>query len=95
VPSWDSIRGPEPERSAERKRITAEWSAIPLAGTSTALNYPAGTQFVFYGNFSNGMAIGTIQATTSGPFTFIAVEASGPPSMSVKNYPPAVPSLKA
>src|ERR1700721_239203 len=59
--------------------------SISLPGTSTALNYPAGTQFLFTGNFVNGQAIGTIQATTSGPFTFIAVEASGPPSMSVKN----------
>jgi hypothetical protein len=59
--------------------------SITLAGSSTAINYPAGTQFLFSGNFSNGQAIGTIQATTAGPFTFIAVEASGPPSMSVKN----------
>src|SRR5580700_1127929 len=59
--------------------------SITLAGTSTALNYPAGTQFLFTGNFVNGQAIGTIQATTAGPFTFIAVEANGPPSMSVKN----------
>jgi hypothetical protein len=59
--------------------------SITLTGTSTALNYPAGTQFLFTGNFVNGQAVGTIQATTSGPFTFIAVEASGPPSMSVKN----------
>jgi len=63
---------------------TAAFS-ITLAGSSTALNYPAGTQFLFTGNFANGQAIGTIQATTSGPFTFIAVEASGTPSMSVKN----------
>ena len=59
--------------------------SITLSGTSTALNYPAGTQFLFTGNFVNGQAIGTIQATSAGPFTFIAVEASGPPSMSVKN----------
>jgi hypothetical protein len=59
--------------------------SITLTGTSTALNYPAGTQFLFTGNFVNGQAIGTIQATTAGPFSFIAVEASGPPSMSVKN----------
>jgi hypothetical protein len=63
---------------------TAAFSII-LAGSSTAINYPAGTQFLFSGNFSNGQVIGTIQATTAGPFTFIAVEASGPPSMSVKN----------
>src|ERR1700683_1627861 len=59
--------------------------SVTLTGTSTALNYPAGTQFLFTGNFVNGQAIGTIQTTTAGPFTFIAVEASGPPSMSVKN----------
>jgi hypothetical protein len=59
--------------------------SITLSGTSTALNYPAGTQFLFTGNFVNGQAIGTIQATTAGPFTFMAVEANGPPSMSVKN----------
>jgi len=59
--------------------------SITLSGTSTALNYPAGTQFLFTGNFANGQAIGTIQATTAGPFTFMAVEANGPPSMSVKN----------
>jgi hypothetical protein len=63
---------------------TAAFS-ITLAGSSTAINYPAGTQFLFSGNFMNGQVIGTIQATTAGPFTFIAVEASGPPSMSVKN----------
>jgi hypothetical protein len=63
---------------------TAAFS-ITLAGSSTAINYPAGTQFLFSGNFMNGQIIGTIQATTAGPFTFIAVEASGPPSMSVKN----------
>jgi len=63
---------------------TAAFS-ITLAGSSTAINYPAGTQFLFSGNFMNGQVIGTIQATTAGPFAFIAVEASGPPSMSVKN----------
>jgi len=59
--------------------------SITLAGTSTALNYPAGTQFLFSGNFVNGQAIGTIQATTAGPFSFVAVESNGPPSQSVKN----------
>ncbi len=59
--------------------------SITLAGSSTALNYPAGAQFLFSGNFVNGQVIGTIVATAGGPFTFIAVEASGPPSMSVKN----------
>jgi hypothetical protein len=59
--------------------------SITLAGTSTALNYPAGTQFVFYGSFSNGQVLGTITATTSGPFSFVAVEAAGQPSQSVKN----------
>lgn len=59
--------------------------SITLAGSSTALNYPAGTQFVFYGNFTNGTILGTIVATTSGPFSFVAVESSGPPSQSVKN----------
>jgi hypothetical protein len=52
--------------------------SITLAGSATAINYPAGTQFLFSGNFSNGQVLGTIVATTSGPFTFIAVEASGP-----------------
>ena len=59
--------------------------SITLAGSSTALNYPAGTQFLFSGNFVNGQVIGTIVATAAGPFSFIAVESNGPPSMSVKN----------
>lgn len=59
--------------------------SITLAGSATALNYPAGTQFIFNGNFTSGQAIGTIQATTSGPFTFVAVEATSTPSQSVKN----------
>src|SRR5580700_4971565 len=42
--------------------------SITLSGSSTALNYPAGTQFLFSGNFVNGQALGTITATTSGPF---------------------------
>jgi hypothetical protein len=59
--------------------------SITLTGSSTAINYPAGTQFIFSGNFVSGQAIGTITATTSGPFSFVAVESSGPPSQSVKN----------
>jgi hypothetical protein len=58
--------------------------SITLAGSSTAMNFPAGTQFVFYGNFVSGQAIGTITATTSGPFSFVAVESNGPPPESVK-----------
>jgi hypothetical protein len=59
--------------------------SITLTGSSTAINYPAGTQFIFSGNFVSGQAIGKIVATTSGPFSFVAVESNGPPSQSVKN----------
>jgi hypothetical protein len=59
--------------------------SITLAGSSTAINYPAGTQFLFSGSFVSGQSLGTITATTSGPFSFVAVESNGSPSMSVKN----------
>lgn len=59
--------------------------SITLAGSSTAINFPAGTQFIFYGNFVSGQALGTIVATTSGPFSFVAVEAVGTVSQSAKN----------
>src|SRR5579862_6861572 len=58
--------------------------SVTLAGTTTAQNYAAGTQFVFNGPYVSGQVIGTIVATTAGPFSFTAVESNGTPSMSAK-----------
>lgn len=63
--------------------------SITLSGTSVAQNFNAGAAFVFnapQGNpFTAGQTIGTIVATTSGPFTFTATEsANAPPSMQAR-----------
>jgi hypothetical protein len=68
--------------------------SITLANTATSLNYAAGSQFQFTaqkaqfgsaGTFKSGTTIGTIVATASGPFSFVAVESYGEPSFSPKS----------
>jgi hypothetical protein len=79
--------------------VIRENAATPTAvfdltiGTSvTAHHYAAGTQYVFTaqkgsggGPFKSGSTIGTIVATTAGPFTFTADEFYGDPSLAAKN----------
>jgi hypothetical protein len=55
--------------------------SITLSGTSTAMNFAAGTQYVIIApggsNWAAGTTIATIVATTSGPFTFTGTESIG------------------
>lgn len=70
---------------------------ITIAGSATAHHYAAGTQYIFAAPkgaggapiggwaFHSGNVIGTIVATTAGPFTFTADESFGEPSLAAKN----------
>jgi hypothetical protein len=69
---------------------TAVFSITPSGGV--AHNYAAGAQFVFTAKkcggcspFKSGTTIGTIVATTAGPFSFTADESIGDPSLAAKN----------
>lgn len=56
---------------------TAVFSVTPAGAGAVAVNFPAGAAFVFTNGSSqwlSGQTIGTIQATTSGPFTFVLIE---------------------
>src|ERR1035437_7278184 len=68
-----------------RTIVVSENSATPSAlysitprGSSTAIHFAAGAYFEFDASinapFVSGQGLGTIVATTSGPFTFVAVE---------------------
>ena len=63
--------------------------SITLSGTTTALNYPAGTQFAIVNpqgsNWPTGAVIALIVATTAGPFTFTGTETIGQGSQTVNN----------
>jgi hypothetical protein len=73
---------------------TAAFS-ITLAGTTTAINLAAGQTFTFVaqrvggGPYKSGTVLGTIVATTSGPFSFIGVETYGNPHVIAKSSTPA------
>lgn len=67
---------------------------ITLAGDATAHHYAAGTQYILRAQagvggkaspFKAGVAVGTIVATTAGPFTFTADEFYSEPSIAAKN----------
>jgi hypothetical protein len=65
---------------------------ITIGVSATAHHYAAGTQYVFAAQkgsggapFKSGTTIGTIVATTAGPFTFTADESYGDPSLAAKN----------
>jgi len=75
---------------------------ITLSGSATAHHYAAGTQYTFTaqkgpggGPFKSGTVIGTIVATTAGPFSFTADESYGEPSLAAKNSSGGTPSGSA
>ena len=63
--------------------------SITLAGTIVAQNYPAGANFLFVAPtgspFTPGTTLGTVAATTSGPFSFTATESTSMPSGQARN----------
>jgi hypothetical protein len=68
--------------------------SVTLAGTSTPINLPAGSSLTIVaytktntapGPFKSGVSIGTITATTAGPFSFIGIETFGSPPIIAKS----------
>jgi hypothetical protein len=63
--------------------------SITLSGTSTAQNFPAGSQYLIVNpsgnNWPSGTTIATIVATAAGPFTFTGTETVGPGPQTVNN----------
>ena len=58
--------------------------SITLSGSSTAINFAAGSTYTFASpngqTWPAGTVLGTIVATTSGPFTFVGTQSIGVPS---------------
>lgn len=70
---------------------TAVFSITPSASGSAAVNFAAGGSYIFSNGsvqWGSGTTIGTIQATTAGPFTFVLMETNSPIVSFPINYVP-------